>query len=132
MEGIHFGSPSEGTSPFMDDTENLESQLSQNVQAIWISTCLQGLSCDSEKRLLCLSLTLYSLGEMCYPHTKNVVGRLVLISGKSEGFLICQAEVWGKREPLCLQEVGRGISLLWLKDMKAEPGIPCGFFRLYG
>lgn len=132
MEGIHFGSPSEGTSPFMDDMENLESLLSQNVQAIWISTCLQGLSCDSEKRLLCLSLTLYSLGEMCYPHTKNVVGRLVLISGKSEGFLICQAEVWGKREPLCLQEVGRGISLLWLKDMKAEPGIPCGFFRLYG
>lgn len=69
---------------------------------------------------------------MCYPHAKNVIGRLVLISGKSEGFLICQAEVLGKREPLCLQEVGRGISLQWLKDMKAEPGIPCDFFRLYG
>lgn len=116
----------------MDDTDNLESLLSQNVHAIWISTCLRGLSCDSETRWLYLSLTLCSLGEMCYPHTKNVIGRLVLVSGKSEGSLTCQAEVWGKREPLCLQEVGRGISLQWLKDMKAEPGIPCDSFRLYG
>lgn len=76
---------------------NLESLLSQSVHTIWISTCLHGLSCDSETRLLCLSLTLCSLGEMCYPHTENVIGRLVLISGKSEGSLICQAEVWGKR-----------------------------------
>lgn len=111
---------------------NSESLLSHNVHTIWISTCLYGLSCDSETRLLCLSLTLCSLGEMCYMHAKNVIGRLVLISGKSEGFLICQTEVWGNREPLSLQEVGRGISLQWLKDMKAEPGIPCDFFRLYG
>lgn len=111
---------------------NLQCLLSQNIHTIWIITCLHGLSGGSETRLLCLSLTLCSLGEMFYPHAKNVIGRLVLISGKSEEFLICQAEVWGEREPLCLQEVGRGISLQWLKNMKAEPGIPCDFFRLYG
>lgn len=63
-------------------------------------------------------------------------GRLMLVPGKPEGFLICQAGVWGKREPPCLGGggggVGRGISLRWMKDMKAEPGIPCDFIRLYG
>lgn len=29
-------------------------------------------------------------------------GRLMLVPGKPEGFLICQAGVWGKREPPCL------------------------------
>lgn len=86
----------------------------------------------SEARLLCVALTLCSLGGMCCPHNKNVFGRLMLVPGKPEGFLICQAGVWGKREPPCLGGVGRGISLWWMKDMKAEPGIPCDFIRLYG
>lgn len=65
----------------------------------------------SEARLLCVVLTLCSLEGMCCQHSKNVSGRLVLVPGKSEGFLICQAEVWGKREHPCLGAVGRGISL---------------------
>lgn len=59
----------------------------------------------SEARLLHVALTLCSLRGMCCLHTKNVTGRLVLVPGKSEGFLVCQAEVLGgKREPPCLGE----------------------------
>jgi len=85
-----------------------------------------------EARLLHVALTLCSLGRMGCLHTKNVVGRLVLVPGKSEGFLVCQAKIWKKMEPPCLVGVGRGISLQWVKDMKAELGIPCDFIRLHG
>lgn len=58
----------------------------------------------------------------------QVTGRLVHVPGKSEGFLICQEEVWGKKGSSLL---GRSRNFLAV-DERHESRIPCDFIRLDG
>lgn len=129
MEDIHFDLPSGGASPFTDEfresalpkcSHHLDQHLSSWAE-LWLRDKVAVFVINPLQSWRNVLPTHWK----CYWQTGAHFWEVWGIPHLSSRGL-------GKKEPLCLQEVGRGISLQWLKDIKAEPGIPCDFFRLYG
>lgn len=108
---------------FTNEMENAESA-PDYIHATWLNTCLHRLSRGSLSLTPCVN-PLLPWGSML---SAQVTGRLVHVPWKSEGFLICQEEVWGKKGSSLL---GRSRNF-GAVDERHESRIPCDFIRLDG